>query len=81
MSYIDLQMNPEGYTGYGGSAAKRIWSAIYGENCFRSSKFEEFCLEERFFFRILSGLQACVSAHIAANYPQDDGYTGYNLEL
>eukprot|EP00475_Leptophrys_vorax_P002671 TRINITY_DN11501_c0_g1_i2.p1 TRINITY_DN11501_c0_g1~~TRINITY_DN11501_c0_g1_i2.p1 ORF type:complete len:440 (-),score=118.92 TRINITY_DN11501_c0_g1_i2:44-1363(-) len=79
MAYIDLQMNPEGYTGFSGAPARRIWSAIYGENCFKSNKLEDLCLEERFFFRLLSGMQACVAAHIAANYPQDDGYNGYNL--
>jgi ERO1-like protein alpha len=74
-------MNPEGYTGFSGPPARRIWRAIYGENCFKSSKLEELCLEERVFFRILSGMQACVAAHIAANYPQEDGFNGFNLEL
>lgn len=34
-SYVDLLLNPEGYTGYSGHSTKRIWSAIYIENCFR----------------------------------------------
>ncbi len=74
-------MNPESYTGYGGAPARRIWSALYGESCFKSFKFEEFCLEERFFYRLISGMQACVSAHIAANYPKEDGSIGHNLEF
>lgn len=50
---------------------------MYGENCFKSSKMEELCLQKRFFFT----MQACVAAHIAANYPQDDGFTiGFNFE-
>lgn len=32
--YIDLAVNPEGYTGYAGPTAHRVWSAIYDENCF-----------------------------------------------
>lgn len=27
-------MNQEGYTGYAGPAAHRVWSAIYDDNCF-----------------------------------------------
>jgi ERO1-like protein alpha len=72
-------MNPEGYTGYGGAPARRIWNAMYGENCFKSFRQEELCLEERFFYRLISGMQASVSAHIAANYPLEDGSLGYNL--
>lgn len=30
--YVDLQVNPERYTGYQGRA---IWDAVYGENCFK----------------------------------------------
>ena len=33
--YVDLTLNPERYTGYGGESATRIWNAIYEENCFR----------------------------------------------
>ena len=32
--YVNLLRNPEGYTGYAGPAAARVWSTIYGENCF-----------------------------------------------
>ena len=34
LSYVDLSLNPERYTGYAGSSAERIWKAIYRENCF-----------------------------------------------
>ena len=34
-SYVDLKLNPERYTGYAGHSTKRIWGAIYHENCFR----------------------------------------------
>ena len=34
-NYVDLTLNPERYTGYSGEASRRIWRAIYEENCFR----------------------------------------------
>ena len=34
MIYVDLRANPEGYTGYDGELARRVWRAIYEENCF-----------------------------------------------
>ena len=34
MKYVDLTLNPERYTGYAGSAARKIWNSIYKENCF-----------------------------------------------
>lgn len=33
MTYVNLQLNPERYTGYTGPSARRIWDAIYTENC------------------------------------------------
>ncbi|KAG8364818.1 hypothetical protein BUALT_Bualt18G0038200 [Buddleja alternifolia] len=33
MTYVNLQLNPERYTGYTGPSARRIWDAIYSENC------------------------------------------------
>lgn len=33
MTYVNLQLNPERYTGYAGPSARRIWDAIYSENC------------------------------------------------
>ena len=40
MTYVDLKLNPERYTGYTGPSARRIWEAIYQENC---PKCEFFC--------------------------------------
>jgi hypothetical protein len=34
VSYINLNLNPESYTGYEGADAWRMWDAIYQENCF-----------------------------------------------
>ena len=35
VSYVDLTLNPERFTGYSGHSAERIWRTIYQENCFR----------------------------------------------
>lgn len=34
VSYIDLLLNKEGYTGYEGYEAHRVWQTIYETNCF-----------------------------------------------
>lgn len=39
--YVDLTLNPERFSGYGGQEAGRIWQAIYQENCFNKPKLEE----------------------------------------
>lgn len=58
--YVDLTLNPERFTGYSGPSANRIWSSIYQENCFRppaelSLSVEQQCLEERVYYKIISG--------------------------
>ncbi|KAJ8910801.1 hypothetical protein NQ315_014509 [Exocentrus adspersus] len=86
--YVDLLLNPERYTGYvaryAGPSAKRIWESIYLENCFRpkksfnfnpyiqSGKLNELCLEERVFYRAISGLHASINIHLCANYLLSD---------
>lgn len=72
MSYIDLRLNPEGYTGYGPPASTIIWKAIFDENCFQHGNIKEMCYEERVFYRLLSGVQSNIAAHVAGNYPVDD---------
>lgn len=73
-----------GFTGYQGRSAQRIWQTIYKENCFKSPKvskeqssykqlmktkvLEETCLEERVFYRMVSGLHASINVHLAANF-------------
>ena len=127
MSYINMELNPEGYTGYEGFAPHRIWKAIYDENCFTigqtaasqsssssmstfggptatkkntptappksnhpnsvdsndhssngsilpstapgSPEFESMCYEQRVLYRLLSGMHASISTHIANSYP------------
>lgn len=78
--YVDLLLNPERFTGYKGPSAQRIWHSIYLENCFRpkksfnynpyiqSAKLSELCLEERVFYRAISGLHASINIHLSAEY-------------
>ena len=84
MAYIDVNLNPESYTGYEGQDAWKIWAAINEENCFHGS-LQDMCYEERVFYRLISGLHSCISSHIAANYPQsvriDDDVLGPSLEV
>ena len=74
IAYVDLLENPEGFTGYAGPNAARIWSAIYTENCFPvtgGAAVEGMCPEQRVFFRLISGLQTSINTHIALTV--DDG--------
>jgi ERO1-like protein alpha len=76
--YVDLLLNPERYTGYKGPSANRIWNSIYLENCFRpktyyspyipTSTLNNMCLEERVYYRTISGLHTSINIHLCANY-------------
>jgi len=70
-NYIDLLKNEEKYTGYQGKSATRIWGKIYGDLCFKSKEgdnLSDLCLEEKTFFRILSGLHSSISVHLCSQY-------------
>ena len=62
--YINLQLNPERWTGYNGS---HVWSALYDENCF-SKPLDDMCYEERVLYRLLSGMHASINIHISESY-------------
>ncbi|KAI8116965.1 Ero1-like protein [Lucilia cuprina] len=79
--YVDLLINPERYTGYKGDSAHRVWNSIYLENCFgtqnKSNSFTEYlaqidlhkmCLEQRAFYRIISGLHSSINIHLCSKY-------------
>ncbi|XP_061389311.1 ero1-like protein [Musca vetustissima] len=79
--YVDLLLNPERYTGYKGESAHRVWNSIYKENCFgvqnRSNTFSDYlaqidlhkmCLEQRAFYRIISGLHTSINIHLCSKY-------------
>ncbi|KAK1389199.1 Endoplasmic reticulum oxidoreductin-1 like [Heracleum sosnowskyi] len=82
MTYVNLLLNPERYTGYTGPSARRIWDAIYSENCpkYRSG---EICQEKKVLYKLISGLHSSISIHIAADYLLDEktNMWGENLEL
>lgn len=80
--YVDLTLNPERYTGYRGKSAHRIWSTIYLENCFDQDAkrtllqqinkapyhLNGLCLEQRAFYRVISGLHSSINIHLCSNY-------------
>ncbi|KAG9448164.1 hypothetical protein H6P81_014292 [Aristolochia fimbriata] len=82
LTYVNLQLNPERYTGYSGTSARRIWDAIYSDNC---SKFpsDELCQEKRVLYKLISGLHSSISVHLAADYLLDEATNlwGQNLEI
>eukprot|EP00960_Hanusia_phi_P039611 753953-Hanusia_phi.AAC.11 len=64
--YVNLQLNPERWTGYNGS---HVWNAIYHENCFEKlGALNEMCYEERVLYRMLSGMHASINIHISEQY-------------
>lgn len=67
-TYVNLLMNPETNTGYDGKEASKIWMTIYKENCFHGGKVEDMCLEERVFYRLLSGIHMTITSKISAYY-------------
>lgn len=81
--YVDLLLNPEKFTGYRGSSAHRIWRSIYLENCFVNQgaqnallnhinkmpkALSNLCMEQRAFYRLLSGVHTSINIHLCSNY-------------
>merc|ERR1719361_1660457 len=73
MSYVDLSLNPDGYTGYKGPEAAKIWGAIFEANCFQGS---QECMEERTFYRLISGFRTLTTALVFSNFPDENGRWG-----
>merc|ERR1719361_287380 len=73
MSYVDLSLNPDGYTGYKGPEAAKIWGAIFEANCFQGS---QECMEERTFYRLISGFRTLTTALVFSNFPDENGKWG-----
>lgn len=69
--FVDLIENPERFTGYVGEGANKIWRSIYEENCFTPAKNPlasldwNKCEEKQIFYRIISGLHASITVHLA----------------
>lgn len=85
--YVDLLLNPEKFTGYRGESAHRIWHSIYLENCFDLTStnallthinkvpkhLANLCMEQRAFFRLLSGLHSSINVHLCSYYLLSEG--------
>ncbi|KAL3508888.1 hypothetical protein ACH5RR_028289, partial [Cinchona calisaya] len=82
MTYVNLLLNPERYTGYTGPSARRIWDAIYSENCPQYIS-GELCQEKKVLYKLISGLHSSISIHIASDYLLDEtkNLWGKNLDL
>ncbi|CAD6232280.1 unnamed protein product [Miscanthus lutarioriparius] len=82
MTYVNLQLNPERYTGYTGDSARRMWDAIYKENCPKYPS-KELCHEKKALYKLISGLHSSISVHIAYDYLLDESTNswGQNLPL
>ena len=77
---VDLLKNPEGYTGYSGPSAEKVWSAIHLQNCYQNptsgtstsgDNNDSYCSlssEQRLYNRFISGLHSSISLHIAHSY-------------
>lgn len=88
--YVSLPDNPERYTGYSGAHANMIWNTIYEENCFGYAGDEfvgesligpDVCIEQRLFYRLLSGMHTSVSTHLCHSYLNTTtGVWGPNVE-
>ena len=93
--YVDLERNPDGYTGYKGEEASRVWRAIYEAKHLRFNKTDskngnkgihntaDMDMEERVLYRLISGFHTLTSAMVFANYPINEEATqfGPNIEL
>ncbi|XP_027064166.1 endoplasmic reticulum oxidoreductin-1 isoform X2 [Coffea arabica] len=82
MTYVNLLLNPERYTGYTGPSARRIWDAVYSENCPQYASGES-CQEKKVLYKLISGLHSSISIHIASDYLLDEAKSlwGKNLDL
>lgn len=92
MIYIDLERNPDGYTGYKGEEAGKIWRAIYEAKNLLYRNIDEsqqdlYKTEDRVLFRLISGFHTLTTCMVFANWPLPNNSPnkpqqyGPNLEL
>uniref|UniRef100_A0A0D6R8W1 Uncharacterized protein n=1 Tax=Araucaria cunninghamii TaxID=56994 RepID=A0A0D6R8W1_ARACU len=72
MTYVNLLLNPERYTGYTGPSAQRIWDTIYKKHCLKDLSGDA-SPDRRILYKLVSGLHSSVSVHIAREYLLDEG--------
>lgn len=75
MAFVDLTLNPDGYTGYKGKEAGKIWQAIFEANCFEDQQ----CMESRTFYRLISGFRTLTTALVFSHFPDENGIWGPSL--
>eukprot|EP00484_Ammonia_sp_Unknown_P022592 CAMPEP_0197024546 /NCGR_PEP_ID=MMETSP1384-20130603/5070_1 /TAXON_ID=29189 /ORGANISM="Ammonia sp." /LENGTH=383 /DNA_ID=CAMNT_0042452945 /DNA_START=341 /DNA_END=1492 /DNA_ORIENTATION=+ len=88
MIYIDLERNQDGYTGYKGEEAGRIWRAIYEAKNLLYRNVDDkskhlYEREDRVLYRLLSGFHTLTTCMVFANWPLPDNPQEYgpNLQL
>ncbi|KAI5332770.1 hypothetical protein L3X38_022899 [Prunus dulcis] len=52
MTYVNLLLNPERYTGNAGPSPRRIWDAVYSENCPKYSS-QDICQEKKVLYKLI----------------------------
>lgn len=72
LTYVNLLLNPERFTGYTGPSACRIWEAIYKHNAWVDEE-KDASKEGRVLYKLISGLHSSISVHIGADYLLDEG--------
>lgn len=68
---VDLSVNPERFTGYGGQESAQIWSSIYKENCFSPGESGQ-SLAKNAFYRLVSGFHASIATHLSNDHLNTD---------
>ncbi|KAH7433897.1 hypothetical protein KP509_07G091500 [Ceratopteris richardii] len=71
VTYVNLLLNPERFTGYAGPSAARIWAAIYRDNVLAPHD-KLAPPESRVLYKLISGLHSSISVHIAAESLLDE---------
>jgi len=89
--YVDLQRNPEKYTGYKGEDARRIWAAIYAQSALAEVAASQQAgaaggaagtveREKEVLYRLISGMHSSITTSIVTNYYDEaKGTWGPNL--
>ncbi|KAF3450542.1 hypothetical protein FNV43_RR06629 [Rhamnella rubrinervis] len=64
MTYVNLQLNPERYTGYTGPSARKEFGMPFTQKTAPN--------EERILYKLISGLHSSITVHLAADYLLDE---------
>lgn len=67
--YVDLTQDREEFTGYQG---QMIWKYFYSNHCQQSY---EYCQDNKFLYRMISGMHTSVSSHLTFYYIDEKNVT------